>query len=206
VAYSASFNVTRTNYPSGLTIEARARATSVAYADSPIASTSIAINTEPVQRVTVTFVSQSSSAGYLNEAFIYVNGDGYYMGNSDMGAGFTVSVDVYVNPYVTNVFDLTIDTTMRSGGTVTSAPLRGLDTRNGSQFTVIASNASFAGAAPNAGKIKDLGTSTSLRMVVGYEDLIITGGSPDYDYDDFMFEVRAPTTFNLIFGGYYRGM
>jgi hypothetical protein len=206
LTYSNAFNVTRATYANGVTIEARARATSAAYLDSPVASATVAVNTDPVQRVTVTFSSMSSSAGYLNESFIYVNGDGYYLGNSDMGAGFTVNVDVYVNPYVTNVFDLTIDTYMRSGSNVISGALRGMDTRNGSQFTVISSNASFAGAAPNAGKIKDLSTSSNLRMVVGYEDLIITGGSPDYDYDDFQFEVRAPANFNLIFGGYYRGL
>jgi hypothetical protein len=154
----------------------------------------------------VTFSSLSSSAGYLNESFIYVNGDGYYLGNSDMGAGFTVNVDVYVNPYVTNVFDLTIDTYMRNGRNFISGALRGMDTQKGSQFTVISPSASFAGASPNAGKIKDLSTSSNLRMVVGYEDLIITGGSPDYDYDDFQFEVRAPANFNLIFGGFHRGL
>jgi type II secretory pathway pseudopilin PulG len=204
--YSGSFNVTRSSYPSGLTIEARARATSTAYLTSPVASANILVNMGPVQKVTVTFSSLSSSAGYLNEAFIYVNGDGYYLGNSDMGAGTTVSVSIYVNPNVTNVFDLSIDTYMRSGSTITSAPLRGMDTRNGSQFTVIASSAAFAGAAPNAGKIKDLSTASNVRMVVGYEDLIITGGTPDYDYDDFMFDLKAPGNMNLIFGGYYRGM
>jgi len=206
INYSGGFNVARSAYPSGLTIEARARATSVAYLDSPTASTTITVNSGPVQKVTLTFSSLASSAGYLNEAFIAVNGDSYYLGNSDIGAGTTVNVDIFVNPTVTNVFDLTIDTYKRSGSTFTSGALRGMDTRNGSQFTVIPAAASFAGPASNAGKIKDQSTASRIQMVVGYEDLIITGETPDYDYNDFQFEVKAPQAVNLIFGGYRRGM
>jgi len=205
IAYSSAFNVTRTAYPSGVTVEARARSTAPAYTNSSSASTTIGVRTN-VTRTTVTFTTLSSSAGYLNEAFIYVNGDAYYLGHSDMGAGNSINVDVYLESGVTSVFDLTIDTYTRSGSTITSNALRGLDTRSGSRFDLIADNASFSGRSTNAAKIKDLSYNSNIDMVVGYEDLIITGGSPDYDYDDFCFEITANQNFNLMFGGYYRGL
>jgi len=205
IAYGSSFNVTRSSYPSGVTVEARARSTSPAYTNSNSASTTIGVRTN-VSRTVVTFTTLSSSAGYLNEAFIYVNGDAYYLGHSDMGAGNSINVDVYLEAGVTNVFDVTIDTYTRSGSTITSNALRGLDTRNGSRFDLIADNASFAGQSSNAAKIKDLSYNSNIDMVIGYEDLIITGGSPDYDYDDFAFELTASQNFNLMFGGYFRGL
>lgn len=204
-SYSGSFTVSRYTYPNGLTIEARARSTSSSYADSEVALETIGVKSRDAKKVAVTFTSLSSSAGYLNEAMIYVNGDAYYLGNSDMGPGFTVTVDLYVYPQVTNVFDLTIDTYKRSGSKIISDPLRGLDTRDGSEFEVIASNASFAGASASSAKIKDLSLNSDIHMVFGYEDLIITGEKPDYDYNDFMFKIQADNDFNLLFGGYLFG-
>ena len=204
LTYSSTFTVTRANYPSGVTVDARARATKAAYSNSEVASISVAVKNSNAQKVTLTFSTLGSSAGYLNEANIFINGDMYYLGNSDMGSGYTTNVDVYLDPTMSNVFDLTIDTYTRSGSTFTSGPLRGMDTTNGSEFTLISAGSSFAGRASTAAKIKDLSSSSMIDMIVGYEDMIIAGGTPDYDYNDMMFELKASQYLNFVFGGYTR--
>lgn len=146
--------------------------------------------------VKVDFSLLSSSAGYLNAATLYVNGEAYDFGNSDMGAGFQLSVDIDVNPYASNRFDLVIDTWKRSGDWI-----NGLDTRSGMGFDLIGENDSFAGASDFSAKIKDLSFDSQIHMVVGYEDLICTGGTPDWDYNDFMFEFQADEPFSFLFGG-----
>ncbi|MBU6302096.1 MAG: type II secretion system GspH family protein [Verrucomicrobia bacterium] len=203
VAYSAPFPLTRATYPNGCSIQARARSISPGHSDSSTTSGSIGLKLNAT-KTTVTFTSMASTAGYLNEAYIYVDGDAYYLGNSDMGAGFAVNIDVYLEPGVTNVFDLSIDTYMRSGGRFVSGALRGLDTRTGSLFSLISNDASFRGQTTNSAKIKDLSYQSNLNMIVGYEDLIIAKQNPDWDYDDFMFRLTSNQAFNFTFGGYAR--
>ena len=202
-AYSAPFPVSRSTYPSGLLVEARCRTLVPAYVNSSIASSTIGLKTN-VTKATLTFTSLASSAGYLNEAYIYINGDAFYLGNSDSGAGNSFTVDIFIEPGVTNAFDLTIDTYIRSGGQFTSGPLRGLDTRNGSRFTLLSSSAPFSGQSTNSAKIKDLSSNSNLDMTVGYEDLIVAGGNPDWDYDDFFFRITSNQNIKFTFGGYAR--
>ncbi|RFC48496.1 MAG: Type II secretory pathway, pseudopilin PulG [Verrucomicrobia bacterium] len=203
VPYTAPFSLTRAVYPNGCSVQARARAIVAGYDNSPNSSATISLKLNAT-KTTVTFTSMASTAGYLNEAYIYIDGDAYYLGNSDMGAGFAVNVDVYLETGVTNVFDLSIDTYMRSGGRFISGALRGLDTRTGSLFSRIDSNASFRGQSTNSAKIKDLSFQSNLNMIVGYEDLIIAKQNPDWDYDDFMFRLTSSQAFNFTFGGYAR--
>lgn len=146
--------------------------------------------------VRVDFNLLSSSAGYLNAATLYVNGIAYDFGNSDMGAGHQLSVDIEVNPFTNNRFDIAIDTWMRHGDWI-----HGLDTRDGTGFDLIGANASFQGASSYVAKIKDLSLDSQIHMIVGYEDLICTGGNPDWDYNDFLFEFHSEESFNFLFGG-----
>ncbi|MCB1127956.1 MAG: hypothetical protein KDM81_15790, partial [Verrucomicrobiae bacterium] len=145
--------------------------------------------------VTVEFSLLSSEAAYLNEATLFVNGVSYDFGNSDMGAGFSFEVDIEVNPFAANRFDLVINTWKRVGDWI-----EGLDTRDGQGFELIGANDSFAGRSDSLAKIKDLSSGGQLHMVVGYEDLIMTGDRPDYDYNDFLFEFRADQPFDFSFG------
>ncbi len=157
------------------------------------------------EEVTVHFTQLSSSAGYLNEASIFINDEAYDFGNSDMGAGYSFSVDILVNPFVTNRFDLAIDTWVRWGSNMASDPVRGLDTRNGGDFDLIDDDDSFYGPSQNTGKIKDLSYDSQVHLIVGYEDLLAVGHNPDWDYDDFLFEIRADQPFNFSLGGFVSG-
>jgi len=147
------------------------------------------------QTATVTFSLLSSEAGYLNEATLFVNGVSYDFGNSDMGAGFSFDVDIEVSPFAANRFDLVINTWKRHGDWIP-----GLDTRNGQGFELIGADDSWGGRSDSVAKIKDLSPDGQLHMAVGYEDLIMTGDRPDWDYNDFVFEFWADQAFEFSFG------
>lgn len=201
--YANALNLSRTSYSKGVKIEARARAITSDYANSDVASSAIGVKGAEMKKASITFSSLNSSAWYLNEVSMMVGGDTYYLGSNDYDLGHTVTVDLYVNPLVNNVFELMINTIMRNGNkSYLSGSMSGLDTRTDSGFQVIGDNASFAGASTKSTKIKDLSYNTDFHMIVGYEDCIVTGDKPDYDYDDLMFELRANNNFRLTFGGY----
>jgi hypothetical protein len=157
--------------------------------------TLVLICPEATETATVEFSLLSSEAGYLNEATLFVNGRDYDFGNSDMGAGFSFEVEIEVSPFAMNQFDIAINTWKRWGDWIP-----GLDTRNGQGFELIGANDSWGGRSDSVAKIKDLSLDGQLHMVVGYEDLIMTGDTPDWDYNDFVFEFRADRPFNFTFG------
>ena len=199
--YTGSFSVTRYTYPSGVLVESRARATAANYTDSDLASAAVGVKGSNFKKVSLMFASLTSDGWYLNDLSMYINGDRYWLGNNDLTAGNFMNIDLYVDTTVRNAFNLVIDTYERDGsGNYISGAIRGLDTRTGSGYTMIGDNASFSGTSAYTTKYKDLGSGTDFHMQFGYEDMIATGGSPDYDYNDLMFELKAYNDFHLTFG------
>jgi hypothetical protein len=195
--YLSPFSLGYRNYLNGATIQARSVSLSPDYTDSPVATTMILA---PRESVAVTFNLLSSRAGYLNAATLFVGGESHAFGNSDMGAGHSFTINVDINPYTSNRFDMVIDTWKRQGDWI-----NGLDTRQNTGFQMIGANDSFQGSSNHVAKIKDLSNQSQVHMIVGFEDLIKTGGTPDWDYDDFHFEIRASRTFDFSFGNYTPG-